>query len=793
MNKKILAGLLTGLCFSGQLWAVTAYDINQAYPGGSQVNFNGKIYQAKWYVNPGQSPGLSVTYEWETPWALVGEDDGGGTVTLPSTTGDQTVYFSQTELNAREASLTDFLLMRSVKAAIATRDNLVVDAVQPGRADNPDNVKRLESVLSESQFEFLFPLRAPEYSYRGLLQAAAKFPALCGGYQDGRDAEAICRQSLATMFAHFAQETGAHDRSRSQPEWRQGLYWVREMGWNETMRGGYNAECSPQIWQGQEWPCGKFENGDYKSYFGRGAKQLSYNYNYGPFSDAMFGTVRTLLDSPERVADTWLNLASAVFFFVYPQPPKPSMLHVIDGTWQPNAHDQQNGLRPGFGVTTMIINGGIECGGTTEGAQSQNRISYYLALANYLGVPVPSSELLGCVNMKPFDEAGAGALPIYWENDWSYVAGNPNGGKSYACKLVGYQTRFSAFKPGDYGRCVQHFFPEVVIDGAKALPVNTTETAAHGWSWGDNAYRSVLAATFDNNGIDRLVHVQGFDIDTATEIAVYLNGTRLGYLSKGADSALNVPSLWWLPVGRQSPGTNRIEFRQQSPGYKWGVTGLGIFEPKTAFGNLTTLSGGDRRHGAGFEVHLPKRTDGYLLGVSAYDSGSSPEVLIDLNGKRLLGLPKGPATAWTPKYLTPLPGASLLVGDNRLFIRNRISESENWGVRLDGLKPLNAMLGQLLSLPASERQPNLVTFLLPANATATQLRYRCFDVNSATEVKVWVDGTEAGFCPITGNGLWGTEQALAITSGAQHKVTIDSTTNPPNLYRWGVRLTGWGP
>ena len=58
---------------------------------------------------------------------------------------------------------------------------------------------------------------------------------------------------------------------------------------------------------------------------------------------------------------------------------------------------------------------------------------------------------------------GAGALPIYWEQDWSYVPGNPNGGKSYACQLVGYQTPFSAFKPGDYARCVQHFFPEVVI------------------------------------------------------------------------------------------------------------------------------------------------------------------------------------------------------------------------------------------------------------------------------------------------------------------------------------------
>jgi chitodextrinase len=485
MKKPTLAGMIAGLCFNGPLWATTPYDINQSYPGGSQVSFNGQIYETKWYANPGQSPGMAVNFEWETPWKLVGEDGGSGTTTPPPEPGgdgsvetEQPVHVTQAALDAKEASLTDFPIMRAVKAAIATRDNTVVEAVQPGRTDNPENVKRLESVLSESQFEYLFPLRAPEYTYRGLLQAAAKFPALCGDYTDGRDADAICRKSLATMFAHFAQETGAHDGWRPEPAWRQALFHVREMGWNESMRGGYNSECSPNTWQGQAWPCGTFETGEYKSYFGRGAKQLSYNYNYGPFSEAMFGTVRTLLDQPELVADTWLNLASAVFFFVYPQPPKPSMLHVIDGTWQPNDHDRQNGLVGGFGVTTQIINGGVECGGPAEHAQSQNRIDYYLALAGYFGVPVPADEVLGCKNMRYFDESGAGALPVYWEQDWSYVAGNPNGGKSYACKLVGYQTRFSAFKSGDYSRCVTFFFPEVMVDGEGGGGGNLPPTAA---------------------------------------------------------------------------------------------------------------------------------------------------------------------------------------------------------------------------------------------------------------------------------------------------------------------------
>ncbi|MGF6100490.1 glycoside hydrolase family 19 protein [Enterobacter sp. A4] len=375
------------------------------------------------------------------------------------------------DLAKKEKELTDFPLMQSVKDTIRTLDNASVEQIEPGRASNPANVKRVEGILKESDWEYLFPLRAKDYSYSNFLKAVGKFPALCDTYKDGRDSDAICRKALATMFAHFAQETGGHESWRPEAEWRQALVYVREMGWSEGQKGGYNGECNTDVWQGQTWPCGKDKDGDFLSYFGRGAKQLSYNYNYGPFSEAMYGDVKVLLEKPELVADTWLNLASAIFFFAYPQPPKPSMLQVIDGTWQPNDRDKANGLVPGFGVTTQIINGGVECGGPTEIAQSQNRIKYYKEFANYLKVPVPADEVLGCANMKQFDEGGAGALKIYWEQDWGWSADTPDG-KTYSCQLVGYQTPFSAFKDGDYTRCVQKFYKVNIVndDGSATTP-----------------------------------------------------------------------------------------------------------------------------------------------------------------------------------------------------------------------------------------------------------------------------------------------------------------------------------
>lgn len=559
MFKPISLSILLALSFN--LVAAEIYNSTKSYPGGTQVIYQGKIYEAQWWANAGETPGRTVDNPWDSPWIFIENADelppprpdpekpsppltgeypayqigkkykggdvvqvnnqlyrcrkgitepwcsgaawayapGTGTawpdawdkiseeeaskpspeittpppVTPPTTTNppsggntgeDGSYEILRSKLTAKEKELTNFSQMQKVKDAIRTRSNEVVDKIIPNASSNPENVKRVERLISAQSWDkVLFPKRAPEYTYRNFLQAVGKFPALCGTYTDGRDSDAICRKTLATMFAHFAQETGGHTSHWDVPEWRQGLVYVREMGLNEQSRGSYNGECGmTELWQQKKWPCGKFPDGAYKSYFGRGAKQLSYNFNYGPFSEIIYGDANVLLQKPELVADTWLNLASAIFFFLYPQPPKPSMLHVIDGTWQPNQRDLANGLIPGFGVTTQIINGGVECGGSVEVAQSKNRISYYKSFADHFGIEVPSNEVLGCKGMKAFDADGAGAVNIYWVQDWGWKPNTP-GQKSYACQLVGYQTAFSAFVAGDYAKCVQDYFPNTKI------------------------------------------------------------------------------------------------------------------------------------------------------------------------------------------------------------------------------------------------------------------------------------------------------------------------------------------
>ncbi|AMO55693.1 chitinase [Endozoicomonas montiporae] len=362
-------------------------------------------------------------------------------------------------------------MFRLARESIQTLPNDQVNAIRPGNADNPENVKRVEKFITAKVWEDIFPMRNPQYTYQNFLMAIGKYPAFCRTYTDKHESvsDTVCKRALVTMFAHFTQETGGHIPNQGKyEEWQQGLYYLRELGWTESMANGYGI-CSPDTWQGKAYPCGKFPDGkNYKSYFGRGAKQLSYNYNYGSFSQSIFGDVHNLLNAPEEVADTWLNLASAIFFYVFPQPPKPNMLSVVDREWIPSEEDDINGLTQGFGTTTMIINGGVECGGSEEVQQSKNRIEYYKKFAKLFGVDI-SGEVLGCKGMRQFDARSSGAIAIYWEEDWSWDGENPNG-LSYKCQPVSYQTPYSAFVEGDYMRCVKDKFNVVIKDDDGNIP-----------------------------------------------------------------------------------------------------------------------------------------------------------------------------------------------------------------------------------------------------------------------------------------------------------------------------------
>jgi len=205
------------------------------------------------------------------------------------------------------------------------------------------------------------------------------------------------------------------------------------------------------------------------------------------------GDATVLLNDPAQVADTWLNLASAVWFFLTPQAPKPAMLHVIDRTWAPSSRETAAGIGYGFGTTINIINGGIECGEQNrDKGQPVNRIRYWEGLSDHYQIIKQADEENTCWQQTPFGSLNLNnaddVLYTNWEGDWQYFADRP-GGYSFECKLVGYQTAYSALVPGDYEKCVTNFYqshanwPEVRIVDQLPDPVDPVDPPAENeWS-----------------------------------------------------------------------------------------------------------------------------------------------------------------------------------------------------------------------------------------------------------------------------------------------------------------------
>jgi chitinase len=107
-----------------------------------------------------------------------------------------------------------------------------------------------------------------------------------------------------------------------------------------------------------------------------------------------------LLANPDLVKlDGAIAFQTALWFWMTPQPPKPSAHAVIAGGWTPSAEDANVGRVPGFGMTINIINGGLECGQPTND-KVRDRVGFYERFTQMLGVSM--GENLYCDRMAAY-------------------------------------------------------------------------------------------------------------------------------------------------------------------------------------------------------------------------------------------------------------------------------------------------------------------------------------------------------------------------------------------------------
>nr|POE55511.1 endochitinase [Quercus suber] len=214
------------------------------------------------------------------------------------------------------------------------------------------------------------------YNYDAFIEAANSFP----GFGTTGDTD-VRKREIAAFLGQTSQETSGGWATAPDGPYSWGYCFVRE-------RFPGSSYCAPN----PNYPCAPGQE-----YYGRGPIQLSWNYNYGQCGEAL---ELNLLNNPDLVAtDPVISFKTALWFWMTPQSPKPSCHDVITGNWNPTSADIAAGRLPGYGTTTNIINGGLECGqGWNE--RVEGRIGFYKRYCDFLGVGY--GDNLDCYNQRTF-------------------------------------------------------------------------------------------------------------------------------------------------------------------------------------------------------------------------------------------------------------------------------------------------------------------------------------------------------------------------------------------------------
>ncbi|KAJ1266583.1 hypothetical protein BS78_08G163400 [Paspalum vaginatum] len=244
------------------------------------------------------------------------------------------------------------------------------------------------SIVSQSLFDQMLLHRNDAgcpangfYTYDAFIAAANAFP----GFGTTTGSLDIQKREIAAFLAQTSHETTGGWATAPDGPYSWGYCFKEE---------NCGASCSAYCNASSQWPCAAG-----KKYYGRGPIQISWNYNYGPAGQDQ-AIAADLLGNPDLVAaDAVVSFKTAIWFWMTPQSPKPSCHDVVTGQWSPSAADLAAGRLPGYGVTTNVINGGIECGHGFD-TRVADRIGFYQRYCDILGVTY--GDNLDCYNQAPF-------------------------------------------------------------------------------------------------------------------------------------------------------------------------------------------------------------------------------------------------------------------------------------------------------------------------------------------------------------------------------------------------------
>jgi chitinase len=318
----------------------TAWNPSSAYTGGMAASYNAHNWSAKWWTQ-GETPGAADVWADQGGCGTSSGGGTGGTCDYPAWVAGR-AYVTGNVVRYTNGNL-----------YVAEHDNPGYDPTistwywDPytctGGTTTPPGSNGF--VVTEAQFNQMFPSRNSFYTYGGLTAAMSAYPGFANSGTD-----TVKRQEAAAFLANVSHETG-------------GLVYIVEQN-----TANYPHYCDAS--QSYGCPAGQ------SAYYGRGPIQLSWNFNYKAAGDAL-GI--DLLHNPNLVqTDSAISWKTGLWYWNTQSGP---------GTMTPH-NAMVNSA--GFGETIRSINGSIECNGGNP-AQVQSRVDAYQRFVSILGAPAGSN------------------------------------------------------------------------------------------------------------------------------------------------------------------------------------------------------------------------------------------------------------------------------------------------------------------------------------------------------------------------------------------------------------------
>ena len=244
----------------------SAWNSSSVYTGGMTASYNGHNWSAKWWTQ-GETPGAADV------WADQGTCSGGPAAPAAPPAAAAAAA-TRPGSPGRRYVTGDIVRYTDGRYYIAEHDNPGYDPMISTWYWEPVHLRRRHPrdprpplggfVVSEAQFNQMFPNRNSFYTYSGLTAALSAYPGFANTGSD-----TVKKQEAAAFLANVSHETG-------------GLVYIVEQN-----TANYPHYCDTS--QSYGCPAGQ------AAYYGRGPIQLSWNFNYKAAGDAL-GI--DLLDNP---------------------------------------------------------------------------------------------------------------------------------------------------------------------------------------------------------------------------------------------------------------------------------------------------------------------------------------------------------------------------------------------------------------------------------------------------------------------------------------------------------------